>query len=141
MLYADDACIVSRSPRGLGRVMAAFVEVLGTFGQAILESKTETMCMPIPRASATDIVFNTTGQQYRQTTSFTSETSNLSDEINRWIHAGWMSFKRYTRELYDRPKVSLRPLKAEMVRSEVVEVSYTDARHGPPLRATTRSSV
>ena len=53
MLYADDACIVSRSPRGLGQVMAVFVEVFGTFGLTISESKTETMFMPIPRASAT----------------------------------------------------------------------------------------
>ena len=53
MLYADDACIVSRSPRGLGRMMAVFVEVFGIFGLSISESKTETMCMPIPRAPAT----------------------------------------------------------------------------------------
>ena len=52
MLYADHACVVSRSPRGLGRMMAVFVEVFGTFGLTILESKTETMCMPIPRAPA-----------------------------------------------------------------------------------------
>ena len=71
MLYADDACILSRSPRGLGQMMAVFVEVLGAFGPTISESKTETMCMPIPRAPATKIVFNATGQQYRQTTSFT----------------------------------------------------------------------
>ena len=50
MLYADDACIVS-SPRGLGRVMAVFVEVFGTFGLTVSESQTETMCMSIPRAS------------------------------------------------------------------------------------------
>ena len=49
MLHADDACIVSRSPRGLGRMVAVFVEIL------------ETMCMPIPRAPATKIVFNATG--------------------------------------------------------------------------------
>ena len=41
MIYADDACIVSRSPRGLGRMIAVFVEVFGTFGLAISESKTE----------------------------------------------------------------------------------------------------
>ena len=40
VLYADDACIVSRSPRGLGRMMAVFVEVFGTFGLTISESKT-----------------------------------------------------------------------------------------------------
>ena len=31
VLYADDACIVSRSPCGLGRMMAVFVEVFGAF--------------------------------------------------------------------------------------------------------------
>ena len=61
MLYADDACIVSRSPCGLGRMLAVFVEVFGTFGLTISESKTEAMCMPIPRAPATKIVFNATG--------------------------------------------------------------------------------
>ena len=61
MLYADDACIVSLSPRGLGRMMAVFVGVFGAFGLTISESKTETMFMPIPRAPATKIVFNATG--------------------------------------------------------------------------------
>ena len=134
MLYADDTCVVSRSPRGLARMVAFFAEVFGTFGLTISESMTETMCMPIQRAPATEIVLNATGQQYRQITSFTylggtlTETPNLSDEIDRWIRAGWMSFKRYTRELYDRPKASLLPLKARMVRSEVVEaLSYGSA--------------
>ena len=127
MLYADDACIVSRSPRGLGRMMAFFVEVFGTFGLTISESKTETMCMPIPRVPATKTVFNATGQQYRQTTSFSylgetvSKTPELSDEIDRRIRAGWMGFKRSKWELYDRPKASLLPLKARMVRSGIVE--------------------
>ena len=82
-------------------MVGVFVEVFGAFGLTISESKTETMCMRIPRAPATKIVFNATGQQYRQTTSFTylggtvTETPNLSDEIDRRIHAGWMGFKRY----------------------------------------------
>ena len=100
VLY-DDACIVSRSPHGLGRMMVVFGGVFGTFGLTISESKTEIMCMPIPRALLTKIVFNATGQQYRQTASFpyfggiVTETPNLSDEIDRRIRAGWMSFKRY----------------------------------------------
>ena len=108
-------------------MMAVFVEVFGTFGLTISESKTETMYMPIPRAPATKIVFNAAVQQYRQTTSFAylrgtmTKTPNLSDEIDRRIRAAWMSSKRYTRKLYDRPKTSLLPLKAWMVRSEVVE--------------------
>ena len=149
MLYADDACIVSRSTRGLGRMMAVFVEVFGAFGLTISESKTETMCMPIPRAPATKIVFNATGQQYRQTTSFTylrgtvSEMPNLSDEIDPRIlsdeidpriRAGWMGFKRYKRELYDLPKASLLPLKARMVRSEVVEALLYGCVTWTPLK-------
>ena len=66
MLYVDDACIVSLSSRGLGRMMEVFVEVFDTFGLTISVSKTETMCMPIPRAPATKIVFNATRQQYCQ---------------------------------------------------------------------------
>ena len=50
---------------------SVLVEVLGTFGLTISESKTDTMCMLISRAPATKIVFNAAGQQYRQTTSFT----------------------------------------------------------------------
>ena len=53
MMYADDACVVSQSTRGLERMMAIFVEVFGAFDLTISESKTETMCMPIPRAPAT----------------------------------------------------------------------------------------
>ena len=113
LLHADDARIGSRSTRGLGRMMAVFVEVFGAFGLIISESKTEHMCMPIPHAPATKIVFSATGQQYRQTTSFTylggtvTEVPNLSDEIDRRVRAGWMGFKRYKRELYDLPKASL----------------------------------
>ena len=75
-------------------MMAAVVEILGSFGLAILESKTEAMCMPILRLPATKIVFNATGQQYRQTTPFTffrgavTKTPTLSDEIDRRIRAG-----------------------------------------------------
>ena len=47
MVYADNACIMSRSPRRLGRKMAVFVEVFGTFGQTVSESKTETVCILI----------------------------------------------------------------------------------------------
>ena len=140
MLYADDACIAPRSPRGLGRMMAVFVEVFGPFGLTISESKAETMCMLIPRAPVTKIIFNAAGQQYRQTTSFTylggtvTETLNLSDEIDRRIRAGWMGFKRYKRELYDRPKASLFPLKARMVRSEVVEALLYGCATWTPLK-------
>ena len=46
---------------------------------------------------------------------------NLPAEIGRRISAGWMSFRRYTRELYDRPKESLLHLKARIMEFKVVE--------------------
>ena len=140
MMYANDACIVSRLSRRLGRMMAVSVEVFGTFSLAISESKTETMCMPISRAPTTNIVFNAAGQQYRQTTPFTylggtvTETPNLSDEIDRRIRVGWMGFKCYTWELYDRPKVSLLPLKVRMVRSDIVEALLCGCATWTPLK-------
>ena len=47
MLYADDACIVSRSPQGLERMMATLVDVFGAFGLTISEKKTETMSLSL----------------------------------------------------------------------------------------------
>ena len=76
-----------------------------------------------------------------------TEMPNLSDEIDRRIRAGWMGFKRYKRELYDLPKASLLPLKARMVRSEVVEallygcVTWTPLKcHYAKLRTTHHSN-
>ena len=63
-----------------------------------------------------------------------TKTPNLSDEIDLRIHAGWMSFKRYKRELYDRPKVSLLPLRARVVRSEVVEALLYACATWTPLK-------
>ena len=83
MLYTDDVCIVSRSPHGLERMMAVFAEVFGAIGLTISESKTETMCMPIPRAPATQVVFNATGQQYRKTTSFTYLGGTVTETPNQ----------------------------------------------------------
>ena len=93
----------------------------------LIIKQTETMCIPSARAPATQIVLNATGEQYRQTTSFTHlggavpETPNMWDEIDRRTRAGWMSFRRYTRELYDHSKASLPHLKARVVKYEVVE--------------------
>ena len=63
-----------------------------------------------------------------------TETPNLPDEIDRRICAGWMSFKRYKRELYDRPKASLIHLKARLVRSEVVKALLYRCATWTPLK-------
>ena len=53
MLYADDACIVSRSPQGLAKMMGIIVEVCRAFALTVSAKKTETMCMPPSRAPRT----------------------------------------------------------------------------------------
>ena len=53
MLYADDACIVSRSPPGLAKMMEVIVEVCRAFALTVSAKKTETMCMPPPRTPRT----------------------------------------------------------------------------------------
>ena len=68
------------------------------------------MCMPIPRAPATQIVFNATGQQYGQTIFSANfegaviETSNLSAEDDRRIRGGRMSFRRLHAEAVRPPE-------------------------------------
>ena len=44
MLYADDACIVSRSPRALAKIMEVIVHVCDA-SLTVSEKKTESMCM------------------------------------------------------------------------------------------------
>ena len=61
MMYADDAFIVPRPPRGLDRTVTVFDQVFRAFGLTISESKTDTMCITTSRASATQIDFNATG--------------------------------------------------------------------------------
>ena len=53
MLYADDACIVSRSPQGLAKMMEVIVEVCRAFALTVSVKKTETMRMPPPCTSRT----------------------------------------------------------------------------------------
>ena len=145
MLYADDACIVSRSQRELERMMAVFVEVYGACGVTILREQNgdhahaDSACTSnadiLQRHGATFSpltggcsegldAFRFFFKQYDQTPAFTylggvvTEAPNLSDEIYRRIRVGWVSFRR---ELYDRPKASLLNLKARMVTSEVVQ--------------------
>ena len=96
--------------------------------------------MPIPHGLVTPITINAAGQHYRQTASFiylggaVTETPNLSDEIDRRIRAGWMSFNRYRRELYDRPNASLLDLKVRMVKVDVVQALLYGCGTWTPLK-------
>ena len=110
VLYADDACIVSRSPQGLAKMMEVIVDVCRAFALTVSAKKTETMCMPLPR---TMVRVGAAGQIYKQAQFFTylesavTETPDMSVEIARRTRACWMRIRRYLRELYDQPKVAL----------------------------------
>ena len=126
MLYADDACIVSRSPQGLAKMMEVIVEVCRAFALTVSAKKTETMCMPPLRTPRTMVQIEAAGQTYKQVQSFTylggavTEVLDMSVEIARRTRACWMRIRRYLRELYDQPKVSL-SLKTRMVKAEAIE--------------------
>ena len=141
MLYADDACIVSRSPQGLAKMMGVIVEVCRAFALTVSAKKTETMCVPPPRTPRTTVRIEAAGQIYKQVQSFTylggavTETPDMSDEIARRTRACWMRIRRYSRELYGQPKVAL-SLKTRMVckgrsnRSHFVWMQYVDPPPG-----------
>ena len=65
MLYADDACIVSRSPQGIAKMMEVIVEVCRAFASTVSAKKTETMCMPPPRTPRTMVRIEAAGQIYK----------------------------------------------------------------------------
>ena len=71
MMYADDACIVSRSPQGLAKMMEVIVEVCRAFALTVSAKKTENMCMPPPRTPRTMVRVEAAGQTYKQVQPFT----------------------------------------------------------------------
>ena len=121
MLYAHDACIVSRSPQGLAKMMAAIVEVCRAFASTVSAKKTETTHMPPTRKPRTIVRVEAAGQIYKQIQPFAylegavTKTPDISAEITRRTRACWMCIGRYLRELYDQPKVTL-SLKTRMLK-------------------------
>ena len=147
MLYADDTCIVSRSPQGLAKKMEVIVEVCRAFALTVSAKKIETMCMPQPRTPRAMVKIEAAGQTYKQVQSFTylggavTEVPDMSVEIARQTRACWMRIKRYLQELYDQPKVAL-SFKTRMVKAEeAIEALLYDAVRGPFARNTTPNSA
>ena len=105
MLYADGACIVSRSPPGLAKEV--IVEVCRAFALTVSAKQTEIMCMPPPPPPRTMIRVEAAGQIYKHVQSFTylggamTETPDMYVEIARRVRACWMTIRRYLRELND----------------------------------------
>ena len=145
MLYADDACIVSRSPQGLAK-MEVIVEVCRAFALTVSAKKTTTMCIPPPRTPRTMVQVEAAGQTYKQVQSFTylggavTEIPDMSVEIARLTRACWIRIRRYLRELYDQPKVAL-SLKTRMVKAEATRPSCMDAVRGSFARNTTPNTA
>lgn len=48
VLYPDDGCIVSRSPREIAKIMGVIAQVFYVFGLTASKKKTDTMCTPVP---------------------------------------------------------------------------------------------
>ena len=66
MLYADDACIDSRSPRGLDKMMEVIVNIYRAFALTVSAKKTETMCMSPSRTPRTMVRIEAVWQIYKQ---------------------------------------------------------------------------
>ena len=121
MFYADDAGVVSRSQEGLARMMTTIVEVFGEFGLTVSEKKTETLLMRAPEkqpkkggSPPPPLVIEAAGQKYAQTTQFrylgglVNEDGELTQEINHRSRAAWACIRRFSRELFDRPRAPWR---------------------------------
>ena len=98
MLYADDAGVVSTSPRGLTRMMGVIVVACQEFGLTVSEKKTEAMHLwSHPHTASNALRIESTGQRYKQTPEFVylggdiSESADLDIEIKRRIGAAWAS--------------------------------------------------
>ena len=62
MLSADDAGIVSRSSKGLERMMTMIVTACSAFGLTVSESKTESMCLKTKGGGKVSFTINAAGQ-------------------------------------------------------------------------------
>ena len=128
MLYADDAGVVSTSPRGLTRMVGVTVVTCQEFGLTVSEKKTEAMHLwSHPHTASNALRIEVAGQRYKQTTEFVylgyaiSESADLDIEIKRRIVAVWASVRKYSSQLYDRRNARL-SLKIRPFKAEVMEV-------------------
>ena len=127
MLYADDAGVVSTSPRGLTRMVGIIVVACQEFGLIMSEKKTEAMHLwSHPSTASNALRIEATEQRYKQTTEFVylggtiSESADLDTEIKRRIGAARADVRKYSSQLYDRRNARL-SLKVRLFKAEVME--------------------
>ena len=129
MLYADDAGVVSQSPKQPRKMMGVIVVVCATFGFTVSEDKTELMCLRAKGMPEFNAIFSVeaAGQVYNQTNEFAylggnvNHNADLPIEVHRRIRHAWRSFREHNLELYDRPSASLE-LKTRMLRADILEI-------------------
>ena len=146
MFYADDAGVVSRSQEGLARMMTTIVDVFGEFGLTVSEKKTETLLMRAPEKQPKKggslpppLVIEAAGEKYAQTTQFrylgglVHEDGVLTQEINHRSRAAWACIRRFSRELFGRPRASWR-LQVRLLRAEAMEAQLYGCMTWAPRR-------
>ena len=102
MLYADDAGVVSTSPRGLTTMMMDVIIVAcQKFGLTVSEKKTEAMHLwSHPNTASNTLRIEAAGQRYKQMTEFVylgsaiSESADLDTKIKRRIGVAWASVRK-----------------------------------------------
>ena len=70
MLYADDACFVSRSSEGVEKMMTVSVIACSAFGLTVSEEKIEIMCLQTKGGGKVSFTTNAAGQVYKETIEF-----------------------------------------------------------------------
>ena len=118
ILYADDVCIVSRSPQGLAKMMEGIVEVCRAFALTVSTKNTKTMCITPPRTPRTMVLIKAAGQIYKQVQSFTYQGGAVTETPDMSVETA----KQKTR-IVKRPRKS--------------RASCMDALRGPSARNTT----
>ena len=146
MLYADDACIVSRSPQGVAKMMEVIVEVCRAFALTVSAKKTATMCMPPPRTPRTMVQIEAAGQTYKQVQSFTYLGGAVTEVPDIPLkspdgpaHDGCASGGTYGSSTTNRKSRS--PSRPEWLRRRQSRPSCMDAVRGPFARNTTPNSA
>ena len=108
--------------------MEVIVVVCAAFGLTVSGAKTETMCLRTKRMPEFTATFSVEAacQVYNQTKGFVylggnvNHRADLSIEVDQRIRNAWHSFRKYTPELYDRPRAPLE-LRIRMLKAEVLE--------------------
>ena len=114
-------------------MMTLIVEVFGAFGLTVSERKKETLLMRAPEkqpkkggSPPPPLVIEAAGQKYDQTAQLrylgglVNEDGELTQEINYRSRVAWACIRRFSRELFDRPRAPWR-LKVRLLRVEAME--------------------